>query len=601
MSTKTVTKRVALATVVALGAGILSLVTVSSANASFAGQTYSALGTATTTAAETLTMGTGAATGGSFSNSSGVSTWSLGLVNVGDIAGNSPAFAGTTQTATLLSTGELAVQTLTDTAHGVCFVTNGIIKHASVAAGTASINGSQTAYCTTEADTSTHAVAIGVAPVSGANFSVQLYVPSAADATTSNATAGTLTGQVNVTVATSSTSGVLSVAKSGIAFTGTSADKTATSDGANTGTVAYNQLSYATAQIADAFGSALTSGTGLVSISATNGALVAAEVNSNSALSPTVNSAYNIGTTAGGVVFAVKNPTAAPLSSVVTVSYNGSVVGTKTFTFTGEVAKVTLSSPHTGLISSSNATANTATISFADAAGNTIYPVASDGAWPTSGAISDSAIASGATSDGITTFNTPVKASNTAGSVIFACGATAGSGTIAEDYVNLSGTVIKSNALTVNCAGAAVTYTAAYDAAKYNPGSVAYLLITLKDSKGNLAADTTAANGSHAASITTGGMSGTAVTAPTTSDVPTNSVLKYTYIVGTTTGSYSNVVSLVDINSSSTPQANVTAGFTVADGSTSLNDVLKGIVSLIASINKQIAALAKLVAPAKKK
>ena len=36
MSTKTITKRVALATVVALGAGVLSLVTVSSANASHA-------------------------------------------------------------------------------------------------------------------------------------------------------------------------------------------------------------------------------------------------------------------------------------------------------------------------------------------------------------------------------------------------------------------------------------------------------------------------------------------------------------------------------------------------------------------------------------
>ena len=38
-----------------------------------------------------------------------------------------------------------------------------------------------------------------------------------------------------------------------------------------------------------------------------------------------------------------------------------------------------------------------------------------------------------------------------------------------------------------------------------------------------------------------------------------------------------------------------TVAYSIADGSTSLNDVLKGIVSLIASINKQIAALAKLV------
>jgi hypothetical protein len=41
--------------------------------------------------------------------------------------------------------------------------------------------------------------------------------------------------------------------------------------------------------------------------------------------------------------------------------------------------------------------------------------------------------------------------------------------------------------------------------------------------------------------------------------------------------------------------ANQTVTYTIKSGQTSLNDVLKGIVSLIASINKQIAALAKLV------
>jgi hypothetical protein len=245
------------------------------------------------------------------------------------------------------------------------------------------------------------------------------------------------------------------------------------------------------------------------------------------------------------------------------------------------------------LTSSSNSTANKATLAYADAAGNAIYPVSSDPAYPTSGAINDAGIASGSTSGGITTITTPVL-NTSAGSVTFACGATAGAGTIGLDYINLSGTIVKSNSLAVNCAGAAVTYSAAYDKASYTPGSVAYVLITLKDSKGNLAADTSSAV-TTAASITTGGMNGTAVTAPATSDTPTNGVLKYTYIVGTTAGSYSNVVSLAALNSASTGQANVTAGFTVADGSTSLNDVLKGIVSLIASINKQIAALAKLV------
>ena len=44
-----------------------------------------------------------------------------------------------------------------------------------------------------------------------------------------------------------------------------------------------------------------------------------------------------------------------------------------------------------------------------------------------------------------------------------------------------------------------------------------------------------------------------------------------------------------------------TVAYSISSGGTSLNDVLKGIVSLIASINKQIAALAKLVTATKKK
>ena len=97
----------------------------------------------------------------------------------------------------------------------------------------------------------------------------------------------------------------------------------------------------------------------------------------------------------------------------------------------------------------------------------------------------------------------------------------------------------------------------------------------------------------------------TAVSAPTNADSTTNGVATYKFIVGSVgDGSYQLVVSFPTVNALNSAQSADTIAFTVSSGSTSLNDVLKGIVSLIASINKQIAALAKLVAPkavAKKK
>jgi len=131
------------------------------------------------------------------------------------------------------------------------------------------------------------------------------------------------------------------------------------------------------------------------------------------------------------------------------------------------------------------------------------------------------------------------------------------------------------------------------------------LTVTFKDSSGALAADVAAGTAGGIASSTSGktpnitgsnltNTSGTSTTAGTNADVTTNGVATYKFIVGSTTGSYQAIVDFPFVDVAGV-QAGITAGYSVADGSTSLNDVLKGIVSLIASINKQIAALAKLV------
>ena len=99
--------------------------------------------------------------------------------------------------------------------------------------------------------------------------------------------------------------------------------------------------------------------------------------------------------------------------------------------------------------------------------------------------------------------------------------------------------------------------------------------------------------------VTSAGFAGPNAAAANAADITTNGVVKYTYAVGTTTGTFTNTINFPDVNAIATANGltagPVTATLTIADGATSLNDVLKGIVSLIASINKQIAALAKLV------
>ena len=140
------------------------------------------------------------------------------------------------------------------------------------------------------------------------------------------------------------------------------------------------------------------------------------------------------------------------------------------------------------------------------------------------------------------------------------------------------------------------------DKASYVPGDIATLSVTFKDSTGSLAADIvagatgaiTTGTGTATTPVIAGGQL-TAVSAPTNTDSTTNGVATYKFIVGSTAGSYSASVSFPTVNASNAYAAAQTVTYKIADGSTSLNDVLKGIVSLIASINKQIAALAKLV------
>jgi len=191
------------------------------------------------------------------------------------------------------------------------------------------------------------------------------------------------------------------------------------------------------------------------------------------------------------------------------------------------------------------------------------------------------------------------------------CPATNATGSIAVDYTNpLDGTVVTSNTIPVTCSGGADSYTAKFDKSTYKPGEIATLTVTFKDSKGAIAQDAAYAGASGditnnstaptvlGANLTPPGGT-TGATAGAAGDMTTNGVKTYTFVVAngaSIDGSYQATVSFPKVNAvSSVAQAAINVPYSIASGTTSLNDVLKGIVDLIASINKQIAAFAKLV------
>jgi len=644
MSTKTISKRVALATVVALGAGVLSLVSVSSASAT----ANNAPGAAGPTAvAGTLNIATTANTSGlvyvdaTSTATVGANSKSVGLLTTSDVAGN--RVAGTTQTATLLSTGSLVVYGATvaavsGTANStvVVTVTGGTIVPGTATShistnGTIADNGANVAPIYNASNTAvafsaaTTASAFGVVikPNAGAtSMIVNQYGFSDTAASTDVGTpaSGTLTGSIAVSIASTSVAGTVSLTTSSINYNtpGTIASATAgttaakVSSGAysaasdvGVGTSAYTVAQYAVVVPKDAYGSLLGSGH-LVQASATNGAVVALTANittqdaapaSAGTLSTAFTTTYGAGTGLGGVGMAVGAGTLAATggSTIVTVSVDGIVIGTKSFTFTGKVAKVMIAALGNGVTNGSTNAANQVSIKFYDAAGNAIV-------WDSATTAGNAAYPAAITKDP----NAFKALGSTLGTIVWPTATTSGyfywysaqavQDSLVVNYSNSDGSVVASNSTSVSTSGTAYTYTAALDKASYAPGEIATLKVTFKDSTGSLANDsaTGISGGTTATTPSISGGSLTAITAPTSTDASSFGVATYKFIVGSTTGSFQLVASFPTVNANTVASAQ-TVSYKVVDGSTSLNDVLKGIVSLIASINKQIAALAKLV------
>ena len=628
MSTKTLRKRIALVAVTALTAGVISVVAAPASNAGYGTNVIAATGTNPALAvADTLYIASapsvtgsavviGASTTALADSPATSAAKSLGLVNVSDLTGTlTNPTAGTTTTAVILKTGALSVYASNTSAkYASIVVTGGTISSSSGDA----LNGSATVATAGASGTVTNWGAV-VKPNSGAtSMTIQYYSGyayatsddasnTAVQANPTGATGLSLQGQITVTVTDSDTAGTVALSKSALYGANASNDQSNTADdAAYLGSAAFNGAVYLNVRVRDAFGNGITSTSGLLQISATSGALVNLETSDASA-SGTASTDFSAAAPDNQMV-KVTAPSNAPLSTVVTATYNGTVIGTKTIGFSGKVTKIELYSPVRGDLGTG--TGNYAYFKMYDAANNPTYTTVAGTAstaytYSTTLAGTKSGAASAITKD--REFSLASNYSTvTSGRVTFTCTAAGGAGTIALTHTNLDGSIVTSNTLNVTCAGDAVTYKAAWDKAVYIPGDLATLTITAYDSKGNLANDVATITDSSSATsipvVAIGGLDRT-ITGPTTGDVLDQGVITYKYTVGATEGSYSGKITFPTIDAryasevSSAGAAAVTTSISVKSATATVTnaDVLKSIVSLIASINKQIQALQKLI------
>jgi len=600
MSTKTLRKRIALVAVTALGAGLLSVVAVPSANAATANTFEIAIDNSTTGTASPNQTIASATSIGWVTKTSTAGTLSAGV--------SVSATGGEAVTGVILSGAQISFGAGgTSSAVGVSVVVTGgtlsqVADTNSGAGVTLSVNGSRTTAVSVSAG-DTDSNLIGVATADGAvgsTMTLTMYSGTGVDGT-STATAGTLIGRYTLTIASASSSGTYSAADSsvyaqsantrGVACDGTDAyDRTSRQSNGTVGCIWVD--------LEDAYGAAITSGN--LTASATNDALVVVADTAAAADTYTASSSFSsfsTDTSDGAYYITVNQPVANTAgSTVVTITLDGQVIGTKTISWQGDIATLTVDTANSCGSFTIGATADTPAVCSGgiiwvakDAAGNAVTTDDLPDMYSATGALV------GATIDATENTTSGVVQTSSTGygkMTMVVPGSTSlrGAATYQVYLTNAVGTVIKSQVVNATVSnGLTNSFAVSWDKAVYNPGDIATMTVELKDIYGNLMADGTLAGGwAHA-------VGGDQLTAVGSACSATSYTLggKFTckYGVGNTAGSYAYSTDLTTVTAQSASVGSVKIVESTAAVSNA--DVLKAIVSLIASINKQIAALQK--------
>jgi hypothetical protein len=535
MSTKTLRKRIALVAVSALGAGVLS---VAPANA-----VAIAVGDFDFTAA---------------------------AAQPGVCAVTNTDAAGTT-VATVVAGSKFKIEDDSDITGGIYISVSGnaTIDSASTGFETVTLT-SATDSATTNANTVTFkAGSVGTAKISIAASST-----------------AAATDVLSVTIVAACTSGVISLGDSYAAIvteTNATDEAAVATNSTTTGAdvVANGGNGFISIALKDAYSAALASDAIIATVTSGDAFVkIGEEADTNSAV-PGVGvskTAVLASTGAKTTIQVVQSVTNKPTTAVVQISYAGTIVATKTIKFQGVAASISIKDVTVGKTGGSGYFR----AQVLDAAGNALFSkeVVDD-------ATANSAEAVATITSGVTSSATSAADGDwsTTGDGVFGC-TKGGTATLNVKHVVDVTTVVKKS-FTIACGGVLDTWTVSTDKAVYAPGEIATVTVTGKDVYGNLV-NSNDTLGTIEYSF--GGL--TAVTAPTSADTFTSAAgaKTYKFSVGTSEGAFVGTFKIAG----ATDTAAKTVQYKVA-GSTGVTnaDVLKAIVSLIASINKQIAALQK--------
>jgi hypothetical protein len=559
MSTKTLRKRIALVAVTALGAGLLSVVAVPSANA--ANVTYVA---GTTGGFDTVAVGSGAICAAVRADGTTAAT-------LGD--GSHATLASGLGTITLPVGSKVSMLVAATTDIAKVSSTAGAVRLEDLTAATVSEGGTKFT-----AEVQADSVFVVAQAVGTATFSVY------------TSDTGAAISSMSFKVVASCSSGTVDTTKSLISAESASDLQTDNVDDAGATVVADEGEGYLSGVFKNAYSAVVPAGTWIAS--ATNGYLV--DVASGGAASTAAAALTQDTVAAAGTdirVAVAQSTTGSAGTTVVTLSYNGVTVATKTFAFLGDAASVKITLVGAG--KPGTTTYRSFTTNVYDNAGNRVA--------------FNPSVDSTTLDQNVTNADAPTTSisDDTVDGSFITCSATGKtSSNIKFKVLTNAGTYIYSDAVKISCGAAVSTWTVSMDKASYVPGDIATVTISHKDASGNApfdpysAADDSTSElanwvyGSSGTAPTVAGSNLTAVVAPAAGDYTVAGVKKYTFTVGATEGDYNLTVSLAGI---ATDSAAKTVKYSIKSSSSAVSnaDVLKAIVSLIASINKQIAALQK--------
>ena len=528
---------------------------------------------------------------------------------------------GTAQTATILAGGKLSLYaeistTVAFTSSGGTFAST--TQGSSAGTVTYSDPAKTSLVVLTAAQSVLGATAVGTlwtAPTTAGTYTVSLYRHSGTgEPTTASPSSGTLSAQITVTVVAASAGGSYSAPYSAC-YT-----KTAVTGAVNLGTNTADSTSsfvingaqwYIGFALNDAYSQNLAAGSlvatatngGIINMTSTGGAAALA--------AGTASTVVAAGAGSNGQV-RVDQPTAgAPLTTTVTITYNGTTVCTKTVTIAGAAASITISDVATVDLGGNTAlpawlsdsfTSGAASgrdghyyVTLKDSAGNIVNPASSAEFSMDPATTTTTVTALAVLSAVATTTSSTDSFSKSVGT--FTCGPAAGSSNVKLRHTSAStGVTISSPAFAARCANDPYTYTASWDKASYVQGELATLTVKFLDSKGNAAnsLDTPGAVTMVTPMLTAVTSTGSATMLPKADGIKT-----YTFTVGLpggiTAGTYTSIVDFTALTGVAATVQTPTYKVGLATTDVAFSEILKSVVALIASINKQIQALQKLI------